>query len=74
MTAEGLLPIDFISQSAHHVIIDVRSPIEYKKGHIINAINIPLFEDNERAEIGTLYKCMANKQLLVEGTSWLSLN
>ncbi len=64
MTAEGLLPIDFISQSTHQVIIDVRSPIEYNRGHILNAINIPLFEDNERAEIGTLYK-MHGKQTAV---------
>ena len=34
----------------------MRAPIEFKKGHIANAINVPLFEDIERAEIGTLYK------------------
>lgn len=38
------------------VIIDVRSPIEFKDGSIPGAINIPLFSNEERAEIGTIYK------------------
>ncbi len=51
------LPIkEFLLQSNNHVLIDVRAPIEFNKGHLPNAINIPLFEDSERAEIGTLYK------------------
>ena len=37
-------------------LIDVRSPSEYYKGHLPNSINIPLFDDNERSIIGTLYK------------------
>ena len=37
-------------------IIDVRSPSEYAKGHIPSAVNIPLFSDSERAEVGTVYK------------------
>ena len=45
---------EFLSTSS--VIIDVRSPIEFAKGHIPRAHNVPLFSDDERAEIGTLYK------------------
>lgn len=37
-------------------IIDVRSPGEFQSGHIPGAKNIPLFTDEERAVIGTLYK------------------
>ena len=37
-------------------LIDVRSPSEFAKGHIIGANNIPLLDDDERAEIGTLFK------------------
>ncbi len=37
-------------------IIDVRSPSEYATGHIPGAINLPLFSDEERAKVGTLYK------------------
>ncbi len=36
-------------------IIDVRSPGEYASGHIPGAINIPLFTDEQRARVGTLY-------------------
>jgi tRNA 2-selenouridine synthase len=38
------------------IIIDIRSPIEYKDGAIPGAINIPLFTDEERKEVGTIYK------------------
>ncbi len=37
-------------------IIDVRSPGEYLRGHIPAAINIPLFNNEERADVGTVYK------------------
>ena len=37
-------------------LLDVRSPAEFAQGHIPGAINLPLFSDAERAEIGTLYK------------------
>lgn len=36
-------------------IVDVRSPAEYLKGHIPEAVNVPLFSNEERAEIGTAY-------------------
>jgi len=36
-------------------LIDVRSPGEFKKGHIPGAVNIPLFSDEERAHVGTVY-------------------
>lgn len=39
-----------------HVLIDVRSPREYKSKTIPNAINIPIFDDKERELIGTIYK------------------
>lgn len=37
-------------------IIDVRSPGEFNHGHIPEAINIPLFSNDERAHVGTVYK------------------
>ena len=56
MTAQQLPILEFLNQSQHELVVDVRAPIEFQKGHIANAINVPLFEDTERAEIGTLYK------------------
>lgn len=37
-------------------LIDVRSPSEYQDMTIPDSFNIPLFDDKERAEVGTLYK------------------
>ncbi|WP_422657408.1 tRNA 2-selenouridine(34) synthase MnmH [Paenibacillus sp. EC2-1] len=37
-------------------LIDVRSPSEFKESTIPGSYNIPVFNDEERAEIGTLYK------------------
>lgn len=39
-----------------HTVIDVRSPTEYAESTIPGSINIPIFTDGERAEVGTLYK------------------
>lgn len=36
--------------------VDVRSPSEYANATIPGSLNIPLFNDAERAEVGTLYK------------------
>lgn len=38
------------------VLIDVRSPTEFNEATIPGSVNIPFFDDAERAEIGTLYK------------------
>lgn len=50
MTVEEFINLD------RAVAIDVRSPIEFLEGAIPGAINLPLFSDEERAEIGTIYK------------------
>jgi tRNA 2-selenouridine synthase len=37
-------------------LLDVRSPAEFAKGHIPGATSFPLFDDKERARVGTVYK------------------
>ncbi len=37
-------------------IIDVRSPAEYAEDHLPGAINLPVLDDAERAQVGTIYK------------------
>jgi len=46
-------------------LLDVRSPGEYTHGHIPGAISFPLFTDEERAEVGTMYK-QAGKEEAME--------
>lgn len=43
-------------RAAGATLVDVRSPGEYAEFTIPGSINIPLFTDEERAEIGTIYK------------------
>lgn len=38
------------------VLVDVRSPGEFAEGTIPGSVNVPLFTDEERAMIGTVYK------------------
>lgn len=47
--------IDYKSLEGNYVFIDVRSPGEYNEATIPGAINIPLFTDEERRKIGTVY-------------------
>ncbi len=49
------------------VLIDVRSPAEYAESTIPGAINIPLFTDDERAEIGTMYKQVGKQEARFRG-------
>lgn len=37
-------------------LIDVRSPAEYAEDHVPGAINLPVLSNEERAEVGTIYK------------------
>lgn len=36
--------------------VDLRSPLEYEEDHLPGAVNLPIFNNQEREEIGTLYK------------------
>jgi len=50
--------IDVRDLHAHtsRVLVDVRSPGEFAEGTIPGSVNVPLFTDEERAHIGTVYK------------------
>ncbi|MDD2580711.1 MAG: tRNA 2-selenouridine(34) synthase MnmH [Desulfuromonadaceae bacterium] len=39
-----------------HCLIDVRTPLEFEEDHIPGAYNVPLLSNEERAEVGTIYK------------------
>jgi tRNA 2-selenouridine synthase len=48
-------------------VIDVRSPGEFAQGRISAAVNLPLFDNAERAEIGTLYRQTGRQAALLRG-------
>ena len=51
------------------VVLDVRSPSEYARGHWPGAVSLPLFSDAERAEVGTTYKKSGRKSAIHLGLS-----
>lgn len=58
---------NFLEAAESIPVIDVRSPSEFKQGHIPGAHNLPLFDDEERAEIGTLYKQESRESAFKKG-------
>ncbi|WP_088007160.1 tRNA 2-selenouridine(34) synthase MnmH [Indiicoccus explosivorum] len=52
ITIEELIPQ---TENGQMTLIDVRSPSEYREFTMPGSINIPIFNDEERAEVGTLY-------------------
>ena len=58
-------------RSLNGPLIDVRSPSEYYKGHMPNSINIPLFDNEERSIIGTIYKKQGREKAVIEGLKFL---
>ncbi|MBN2633715.1 MAG: tRNA 2-selenouridine(34) synthase MnmH [Bacteroidales bacterium] len=57
----------FLQLSDHIPVVDVRTPSEYLAGHIPGAVNIPLFEDHERALVGTSYKKEGRRKAILKG-------
>jgi tRNA 2-selenouridine synthase len=41
-------------------LIDVRAPVEFAQGALPGAVNLPLLTDEERAQVGTIYKQKGN--------------
>lgn len=55
-----------------HTFVDVRSPKEFKESTIPGSINIPIFNDEERAEVGTIYKKIGADEAKVRGLAIFS--
>lgn len=47
--------IDYPDFEGNYVLVDVRSPGEFKEATIPGAVNVPLFEDEDRKNIGYVY-------------------
>lgn len=59
------------SEMPGRVLLDVRTPSEYTGGHIPGALNLPLFSDDERAVVGTVYKRQSPRQALLKGLEFV---
>lgn len=64
---DQLTVTSFLEKAATLPVIDVRSPAEYAAGHIAGAHNLPLFDNEERALVGTTYKQVNRQEALLEG-------
>ena len=52
---EAITTADRATLAGFDAVIDVRSPSEFAEDHAPGAINLPVLDDAERAEVGTIY-------------------
>lgn len=64
---------DLMEQHADALILDVRSPGEYVHAHIPGAKSLPLFDDEERKEIGTIYKQQSREKAIKRGLDFFGV-
>jgi tRNA 2-selenouridine synthase len=57
----------FLTDSKGNLLLDVRSPSEFIQAHIPGAVNLPLFSDEERKEVGTTYKQVSREAAIKIG-------
>jgi tRNA 2-selenouridine synthase len=60
--------------SSFDTIIDCRSPAEFDADHIPGAISAPVLDDDERAQVGTLYKQVSQFDAKKLGAALLAKN
>jgi tRNA 2-selenouridine synthase len=58
---------EFLKKSQTLPVLDVRSPAEFNHGHFPGADNLPLFTNEERSIVGTLYLQKGSKDAMLRG-------
>lgn len=61
---------EFLQLAESYPVFDVRSPGEYQHAHIPNSHNLPLFTDEERKVVGTLYKQQSREIAIKKGLEY----
>ena len=69
---QGINIEEYLLQHLVLPIIDVRTPAEFASGHIPGAYNVPLFSNDERAHVGTVYKQQSQEQALKMGYKYVT--
>ncbi|MDP3734147.1 MAG: tRNA 2-selenouridine(34) synthase MnmH [Nanoarchaeota archaeon] len=69
-----MIPKISVEKAVHSnaIFIDTRTPKEFAEDHLPNAVNIPLFSNDERAIIGTLYKQVSQEKAIEKGVELFS--
>ncbi len=65
---------EFLLLAKNHLVLDVRSPSEYAHAHMPGAISLPLFNDEERAKVGTTYKQQSRENAIKIGLDFFGPN
>ncbi|MEO7311243.1 MAG: tRNA 2-selenouridine(34) synthase MnmH [Chitinophagaceae bacterium] len=60
----------FIALYKSYPVLDVRSPGEYAHAHIPGAVSLPLFTDEERKVVGTIYKQQSQQDAIKSGLQY----
>lgn len=59
------LQLEVADWSQYALVIDARSPREYQEDHVPGAVNLPVVNDEEYAEVGTLHKTDTHAAYLI---------
>lgn len=58
---------EFISRIKGKTVLDIRTPAEFREGHLPGAISFPLFSNEERVIVGTIYKQAGRDHAVLKG-------
>ena len=67
-----ITPEELIKDFEKFLLVDIRSPSEYEEFHIPGAMNIPLFDDEEKRFIGEVYRLKGQETAKEEGIKLVS--
>lgn len=54
--AKVATPLTLAEMQGFDEILDARSPSEFEEDHLPGAVNVPVLDDREREQVGTIYK------------------
>ena len=59
------MSVDSLNVGGYSLVIDARSPHEYADDHIPGAVNLPVVDDAQFAEVGTTYKADRHRAYVI---------
>jgi tRNA 2-selenouridine synthase len=71
---DTLSQLDAQSLARFDMIIDARSPAEFAEDHLPGAMNLPVLDDDQRAEVGTLYAQVSPFEARRKGAALVARN